>query len=65
MRTFVVTGSASGIGGATRARLVARGDRVIGVDIRDADVQVDRRQMHRLGEFRGVVVGHRLAVLVE
>lgn len=41
MRTFVVTGSASGIGGATRARLVARGDRVIGVDIRDADVQVD------------------------
>ncbi len=38
MRTFVVTGSASGVGGATRQRLVARGDRVIGVDIRDADV---------------------------
>ena len=41
MRTFVVTGSASGIGGATRQRLVARGDRVIGVDIRDADVLAD------------------------
>jgi NAD(P)-dependent dehydrogenase (short-subunit alcohol dehydrogenase family) len=37
-RTYVVTGSASGIGAATRRRLVERGARVIGVDVRDADV---------------------------
>lgn len=41
MRTIVVTGSASGIGAATRKRLVGQGERVIGVDIRDADVQAD------------------------
>jgi NAD(P)-dependent dehydrogenase (short-subunit alcohol dehydrogenase family) len=37
----VVTGSASGIGEATRALLVERGDRVIRVDVRDADVVAD------------------------
>jgi NAD(P)-dependent dehydrogenase (short-subunit alcohol dehydrogenase family) len=41
MRTVVVTGSASGMGAATRARLEADGQRVIGVDIRDADVVAD------------------------
>lgn len=41
MRTIVVTGSASGIGAATRKRLMAAGDRVIGVDLRDADVKAD------------------------
>jgi len=41
MRTFVVTGSASGIGAATRKRLVGQGERVIGVDIRDADILAD------------------------
>ena len=41
MRTIVVTGSASGMGAATRARLVAAGERVIGVDIRDADIVAD------------------------
>lgn len=41
MRTIVVTGSASGIGAATRKRLMAQGDRVIGVDVRDADVVAD------------------------
>jgi NAD(P)-dependent dehydrogenase (short-subunit alcohol dehydrogenase family) len=40
-RTIVVTGSASGMGAATVTRLVAGGDRVIGVDIRDADVTAD------------------------
>ncbi|HEY8913292.1 SDR family oxidoreductase [Lacisediminihabitans sp.] len=40
-RTYVVTGSASGIGKATRELLLERGERVIGVDIRDADVTVD------------------------
>lgn len=40
-RTVVVTGSASGMGAATKARIEAAGDRVIGVDIRDADVVAD------------------------
>src|SRR5262245_4284346 len=37
-RTYAVTGSASGIGAATTAWLRARGDRVIGCDLRAADV---------------------------
>lgn len=41
MRTVVVTGSASGIGRATKELLEKHGDRVIGVDIHDADVVVD------------------------
>src|SRR5690606_18906605 len=41
MRTIVVTGSASGMGAATRAALEADGDRVIGVDLRDAEVVAD------------------------
>ena len=40
-RTVVVTGSASGMGAATKARLEADGQRVIGVDIRAADVVAD------------------------
>jgi NAD(P)-dependent dehydrogenase (short-subunit alcohol dehydrogenase family) len=41
-RTYVVTGSESGMGRATRARLLNRGHRVIGVDIAtSADVSVD------------------------
>lgn len=41
MRTIAVTGSASGIGAATRAHLEHAGQRVIGVDLRDADVTAD------------------------
>jgi len=40
-RTVVVTGSASGMGAATRARLEADGSSVIGVDLRNADVIAD------------------------
>lgn len=40
-RTYVVTGSASGIGRATMQRLRGDGHTVVGVDIRDADVVVD------------------------
>jgi NAD(P)-dependent dehydrogenase (short-subunit alcohol dehydrogenase family) len=41
MRTTAITGSASGIGAALRARLEAAGERVIGVDVRDAEVVAD------------------------
>ncbi len=40
-RTYVITGAASGIGKAAAELLVERGNRVIGVDIHDADVVVD------------------------
>lgn len=40
-RTYVVTGSASGIGKATRDLLLAQGEWVIGVDVAGADVSAD------------------------
>jgi NAD(P)-dependent dehydrogenase (short-subunit alcohol dehydrogenase family) len=40
-RTYLVTGSASGIGKATADLLRSRGDRVIGADLHDADITVD------------------------
>jgi NAD(P)-dependent dehydrogenase (short-subunit alcohol dehydrogenase family) len=39
--TYVVTGSASGMGAATKARLEADGHEVIGVDVRDATATFD------------------------
>jgi NAD(P)-dependent dehydrogenase (short-subunit alcohol dehydrogenase family) len=41
MRTYVVSGAASGIGAATAAHLTVEGHRVIGVDLRDAEVIAD------------------------
>lgn len=41
MTTIAVTGSASGIGAATCARLLARGARVIGIDLHRCDVVAD------------------------
>lgn len=40
-RTYVITGSASGIGAATRELLREQGHRVIGVDLAGADVAAD------------------------
>lgn len=40
-RTYVLSGSASGIGRATKELLVSQGHRVIGVDLREADVIAD------------------------
>ncbi|MGA1542700.1 MAG: SDR family NAD(P)-dependent oxidoreductase, partial [Ilumatobacteraceae bacterium] len=44
MGTICVTGTASGIGAATKALLESRGHRVIGVDLHDADVTGDLSQ---------------------
>ena len=41
MGTCVISGSASGIGAATRQRLESAGDEVIGIDIRDAEIVAD------------------------
>ena len=41
VRTIAITGSASGIGAATRAQLEASGHRIIGVDLEGADVNAD------------------------
>lgn len=40
-RTYLITGSASGIGAATASLLTSRGHRVIGVDLKDADITAD------------------------
>ena len=41
MGTYAISGSASGMGAATRSRLEAAGHRVIGIDLRDAEVIAD------------------------
>ena len=41
MRTYVITGAASGIGAATADRIRADGHHVVGVDLRDAEVIAD------------------------
>lgn len=41
MKTVIVTGAASGMGAAVRRRMLADGCRVIGVDLRDADILAD------------------------
>jgi len=41
MGTCVISGSASGIGAATRKQMESAGDRVIGIDIRDSEIIAD------------------------
>jgi NAD(P)-dependent dehydrogenase (short-subunit alcohol dehydrogenase family) len=41
MTTAAITGSASGIGAAIRSRLEADGQRVIGIDLRGAEIEAD------------------------
>ena len=62
-RTYVVTGSASGLGRATQKRIECRGGRVIGVDLRDADVIADlgsddgrTRMVDKVGDLTGGAV---------
>lgn len=40
-RTYVVTGAGSGIGATTAGLLTERGDRVIGIDLRGAEIEAD------------------------
>ncbi|MEO7123306.1 MAG: short-chain dehydrogenase, partial [Lacisediminihabitans sp.] len=40
-RTYVVTGAASGIGKSTKQLLETRGEKVISVDLKDADITVN------------------------
>ncbi len=40
-RTFLITGSASGIGAALKQRLEDKGHKVIGVDLRNAEIEAD------------------------
>lgn len=68
-RTNVITGAASGIGKATKELLESRGEKVIGVDLHDADVTVDlttpegRSQMAgRVAELSGGTVDAVFAV---
>ena len=59
MRTYVITGSGSGIGAATRELLEAHGDRVIGVDLRNSEVVADlstpNGRQHMLREVEALV----------
>lgn len=59
MRVIVVTGSASGIGAAVRERLAREGCRVIGVDLRAADVVADLSDA--AGRARAIEGVHALA----
>jgi NAD(P)-dependent dehydrogenase (short-subunit alcohol dehydrogenase family) len=61
MGTVVVTGSASGIGAATKRRLEAAGHRVVGIDVRGADVVADlaspEGRVAAVGDVRALVGG--------
>jgi NAD(P)-dependent dehydrogenase (short-subunit alcohol dehydrogenase family) len=41
MANVIISGSASGIGLATREKLEPQGDHIIGIDIRDAEIIAD------------------------
>ncbi len=68
-RINVVTGAASGIGLATKELLESRGETVVGVDLRDADVLVDltsppdrERMVREVGERSGGRIDTIIAV---
>jgi len=60
VRTVAITGSASGMGAALARRVTDAGDRVIGIDLRGADVEADlgtpegrAHAISRVGELSG------------
>src|SRR5262245_26329712 len=59
MGTFVVTGAASGIGAAVRHRLESDGGRVIGMDLRGAEIDADLSTA--AGRAEGVAKARALA----
>ncbi|WP_312171000.1 SDR family oxidoreductase [Microbacterium sp.] len=68
-RTYLVTGSASGIGKVTAAALSERGHHVIGVDLKNADIEADlstaegrHELVRRASELSGGVLHGVLAV---
>lgn len=67
MRTYIVTGSASGIGHATKTLLEKSGHRVIGVDHHDAEVVADlstnRGRLEAAEKCLDVSAGHIDAVI--
>lgn len=56
MGTVVITGSASGIGLATRRSLEQGGHRVVGVDLRDAEVVADLAEAHARADALAAVL---------
>jgi len=62
-RSVAVTGSASGIGAAAAAALRAQGVRVIGVDLRDAEVEADLSTPHGRDAAVSGVLAHCDGVL--
>lgn len=66
-RNVVVTGSGSGIGAALTALLRARGDRVIGVDLRGGEIDADLSTPHGRAEAAGAAAeaaGHVVDAVV-
>ena len=41
MKTFVLTGGASGIGEGIKKQLISEGNKVISIDLRNADIESD------------------------
>ena len=63
MKTYVVSGSASGIGAALTARLRGDGHAVVGVDLHDAEVTADLATA--AGRAAAVALAGRADVLIE
>lgn len=66
-RTYLVTGSASGIGAATAAHIRDQGAKVIGADLRDADITADlataEGRQSLVEQARDLTGGHLDAVI--
>ena len=55
MATFAITGGATGIGAELRRQLLAQGDRVISVDIKEGDIIADLSTVAgRLAAIEGI-----------
>lgn len=63
MGVVAVTGSAGGIGGAIRSRIEAEGHKVIGVDVRDAEVVADLSTAAGRADAAAAIVGEAGPVL--